>query len=245
MPYGGGEPYALQVTTFVLVHGAFHGAWCWDRLTPLLERAGHDVVAIDLAMDDNSATFDAYADVACAAIEGCGDDVVLVGHSYGGHVTPLVAARRPARHLVYLCAYVPDIGRSLIDQLGDEPVMLQPACYAGLELDGQSRVVWTNREVARALMYADCDEASAQAAIERLRPQATYATTVPCSLSEFPNVSCTSIICTDDRLVGAEWAKRVARDRLSADLIELPGSHSPFLSRPSALADVLLEVAAK
>jgi hypothetical protein len=62
-------------------------------------------------------------------------------------------------------------------------------------------------------------------------------------LPEFPSVSCTYVVRSDDQLVGPEWSKRIARDRLGADLIELPGSHSPLLSRPSALADVLLRTA--
>jgi pimeloyl-ACP methyl ester carboxylesterase len=157
------------VTTFALVHGAWHGAWCWERLTPILQQAGHDVVAMDLPIEDCSASFDTYADVVCVALDECDDDVVLVGHSLGGQIIPLVAARRAVRHWAYLCAYVPDIGRSLADQLGDEPDMLNPACYAGLKTDTQSRVAWADSALARTLMYADCDEPTAEAAINRLR----------------------------------------------------------------------------
>ena len=74
---------------------------------------------MDLPCDDGTASFDTYADVVRAALEGYGDDVVLIGHSLGGHTIPLVASRRPVRRLVYLCAVVPDIGRSLFDQLQD------------------------------------------------------------------------------------------------------------------------------
>jgi pimeloyl-ACP methyl ester carboxylesterase len=231
------------VTTFALVHGAWHDAWCWHRVTPLLQGAGHDVVAMDLPIDDVAASFDTYADVVCAAIEGCGDDVVLVGHSLAGTIIPLVAARRPVRHLVYLCAYAADIGRSLADQLAAEPEMLNPAAYPGLKNDALSRVTWVDFGLVRELVYADCDDVTVQAAIEHLRPQATRGYAVPCSLAEFPEVSCTSVLCVDDRMLGREWAERVARNRLSADLIELPGSHSPFLSQPSTLADVLIQVA--
>ena len=108
----------------------------------LLQQAGHGVVAMDLPIEDNSATFDTYADVVCAALDGCSDDLILVGHSYAGSVIPLVAARRAVRHLVYVCAYVPDIGRSLADQLSDEPELVNPACYQALKADAQSRMVW-------------------------------------------------------------------------------------------------------
>lgn len=237
-------PYYHRMTTFALVHGAWHGAWCWELLIPLLQQAGHDVIAMDLPGDDGSASFDTYADVVCAALDGRDDNVLLVGHSLGGCTVPLVAARRPVRHLVYLCAAVPDIGRSLADQLRDEADMLNPLCYAGLsEPDAQLRRTWVDLEIARALLFADCDEPLAEAALNRLGPQATYPYTVPFPLAEFPAVRCTSVVCTEDQNFGPEWSKRTARDRLGAELIELPGSHSLFLSRPSALADVLLRLA--
>jgi hypothetical protein len=56
------------MTTFALVHGAWHGAWCWERLAPLLQQAGHDVVAPELPSEDGSADFDAYADLVCTAL---------------------------------------------------------------------------------------------------------------------------------------------------------------------------------
>jgi pimeloyl-ACP methyl ester carboxylesterase len=231
------------MATFALVHGGWHGAWCWELLTPLLQRAGHAVVTMDLPCDDSTASFDTYADVVCAALEGCGDDVVLVGHSLGGHTIPLVASRRPVRHLVYLCAAVPDIGRSLFDQLLDDPRPMNPDCRKGLDRDAQKRRVWVDLNVARDLLYADCDEQTVEAAFRRLRPQADYPQKYPLSLSEFPSVPCSYVVCTEDRMIFPEWSKRVARDRIGADLIELPGSHSPMLSRPSVLADVLLGIA--
>lgn len=224
------------MTTFGLVHGA----WCWELLAPLLQQEGHDVVAMDLPCDDASASFEIYADVVCAALNACDEDVVLVEHSLGGPTVALVAARRPVRHLVYLCAAVPDIGRSIFD----EPDMVNPLYVQGLsEPDAQNRTTWIDFEIARALICADCDDSTAQAALNRLRPQARYPSTLPFPLSEFPTVSCTSVVCTDDQFVRPDWSRRVARDRIGAELIELPGSHSPFLSRPSALADVLLRLA--
>jgi pimeloyl-ACP methyl ester carboxylesterase len=229
------------VTTFALVHGAWHGAWCWERLAPLLHEAGHDVVAMDLPSEDGAATFDTYADVVCAALDGH-DDVLLVGHSYNGNTIPLVAARRPVRHLVYLCAMVPDIGRSVFDQMSDELEMLNPVAYEqGLsEPDEQLRQVWIDLNLACAMFYGDCDEPTTKAAIDRLRPQSAYPALQPFSLTEFPAVPTTYVVCSDDQILRPEWSRHTARQRLGADLIELPGDHSPFYSRPSVLADVLL-----
>jgi pimeloyl-ACP methyl ester carboxylesterase len=137
------------MTTFALVHGAWHGAWCWELLAPVLRQAGHDVVAMDLPIESGSASFDTYTDVVCSALQGRDGDVVAVRHSYGGMVIPSVAARRPVRHLVYVCAGIPDIGRSLADQLRDEPDMFNRAAYEGFKLDAQSRYVWVDSALAR------------------------------------------------------------------------------------------------
>ena len=67
------------MTTFALVHGGYHGSWCWDLLTPLVQQAGHEVVTTDLPLEDSSATFDTYADVVCTALDDRDGDVVLVG----------------------------------------------------------------------------------------------------------------------------------------------------------------------
>jgi hypothetical protein len=61
-------------------------------------------------------------------------------------------------------------------------------------------------------------------------------------LTEHPAVRCTSVVCSEDRVVNSDWSKRTARD-IGADIVELPGSHSPFLSRPASVADVLLRIA--
>ena len=233
------------MTIFALVHGAWHGSWYWGKVAPLLQRAGHDVVAPELPSDDGSADFDTYADVMCRALRGC-DDVVVVGHSLGGPTATLVAARRPVRHLVYLCAVVPEAGLSLVEQ-GLEQVTMEFAngWVNGLsEPDEQGRTVWVDFEFVRKVFYADCDEPTVTAAIDHLRPQAAYPWTLPCSLTEPPSIPCTYVVCAEDRIVAGEWSRRIAH-RIGADIVELPGSHSPLLSRPSAVADVLLQVADK
>jgi pimeloyl-ACP methyl ester carboxylesterase len=223
--------------------GAWHGSWCWELLIPLLESAGHDVVAMDLPCEDTAADFTTYAEIVCRALEGCGRDVVLVGHSMGGHTVPLVAARRPVRHLVFLCGLVPEPAKSWAAQFRDSPDIMGPDWNKALSgVDDQCRTAWVDPEWTRALLYADCDEAVAAQAAARLRPQ-VYLGEVPSALTEFPTVSCTSVICEDDQMVNPEWSKRIARN-IDAAIVELPGSHSPFLSRPSAVAEVLLGIEA-
>jgi pimeloyl-ACP methyl ester carboxylesterase len=232
---------APLVATFALVHGAWHGAWCWERLTPELEARGHSVVAMDLPSDDPAATFETYADVVAAALETEPEgEVVLVGHSLAGLTIPLVAARGRVSRLVYLCALVPIPARSFLEQLASEEEMLNRAYLAGMsEPDGDGRRGWADEGLARDFLFADCDEPATQAALGRLRPQAQAPYVAPCPLDAFPAIPATYVVCSEDRLVNPDWSRRVARERLNADLVELPGSHSPFLSRPAELAEVL------
>lgn len=194
---------------------------------------------MDLPSDDRSATFDTYADVVCGELNGH-DDVVLVGHSLAGLTIPLVAARLPVRHLVYVCALIPDIGRSFFDQMRGDTAMLNPDYSVGLGASEEDCRAWVDDEAARRHLFGDCDETTAKAAIAQLRPQALLPYRMPYSLDAHPVVASTYVLCTDDLIVNPEWSRRVARERLGAELTQLPGSHSPFLSRPQALADVLL-----
>jgi pimeloyl-ACP methyl ester carboxylesterase len=226
------------VTTFALVHGAWHGAWCWERVVPELAARGHRAITMDLPCEDPTATFSTYADVVCDAVGD--EDIVLVGHSLAGLTIPLVAARRPVTRLVFLCALVPQPGRSFAQQTQDEDDMLGKDYAVGLsELDQEGRRRWVDESAAHTFLFADCDARTATAAFERLRPQAVAAYSVPCPLDELPSVPATYVLCTEDRLVMPDWSRRAAGPRLGADLVELPGSHSPSLSRPGELAAVL------
>jgi hypothetical protein len=228
------------VTTFALVHGAWHGAWCWERLAPLLEARGHRSVAPDLPCDDPAATFDDYADVVVRALAGADDDVVVVGHSLAGHTIPLVAARRPVRRLVFLCALIAAPGVSFADQLRAEPDMFVAGYERGLAPpDKERRRVWDDYAVARETMFPDCSETHAAAAFARLRPQASAPYGKPCSLDAMPAVPSTYVLAAEDRIVSPEWGRRAAPQRLGVEPLELPGDHSPYLARPEALADLL------
>jgi hypothetical protein len=107
------------------------------------------------------------------------------------------------------------------------------------ERDAEGRRTWIDNEIACHHLYGDCDGETASAALERIRPQATNPYRLPCSLAELPAVASTYVVCTEDRMVNAVWSRRIARERLGAEVVEMPGSHSPFLSRPKALAELL------
>jgi pimeloyl-ACP methyl ester carboxylesterase len=229
------------MATFVLVHGAWHGPWCWERLIPELGKLGHRSIPVELPAEDATATFDSYADIVAATIDAETDEEpVLVGHSLAGLTIPLAAAMRPIRHLVFLCALIPEPGKSFVDQLAVEPEMLLPDYVKGLsEPDAQNRTQWIDFEIARESLYPDCDPADARAAFDRLRPQGRAGYSQPCPLAALPDVPTTYVCCTDDALVNPAWGRVAPKQRLGVDPVLLPGSHSPFLSRPADVAEVL------
>jgi pimeloyl-ACP methyl ester carboxylesterase len=227
---------------FVLVHGAYHGAWCWDFLTPELERLGHRVVTVDLPISDPSLGAADYA----RAIEDALDpdtEPVLVGHSMTGLVIPLVAARRPIRRLVFLAAFLPSPGKSVSDQRSVEHIDagLPPVHVEWTDLGDD---VWMiGPRTATELFFHDAPPAVARWAMQRLRPQSYRVLTEITPLTTWPDVECRSIVCRDDRAINPVWVRSAARDRLGVQAIELGGGHSPFLTRPSELARLLDSIA--
>lgn len=227
---------AGPMATFGLVHGVCAGAWCWDLLTPHLEEAGHRVIAVDLPSDDPKATFSDYANAVDAALGATTDEIVLVGHSLAGFTIPLVAARRPVRELVFLCATIPIPGASVAER-GVDWRAIDSADWQVDNGDGSFSIT---PEGFRLHVAPDADPAVAAEAAARLRPQFLTPFMERCPLDAIPDVARRYILCRDDHLVSPDWSRRVAPERLGVVPIELPGSHSPMASRPGELAEVLL-----
>jgi hypothetical protein len=148
---------------------------------------------MDLPVDDSSQSFEDYADVVCDSVTDVdGDELAVVRHSLAGQAVPLVAARRPIRRLVYLCAMPPIPGKSFAQQMADEAEMLDPDYPKGLgEKDSDGRRAWVDLELARFHLFGDYDSETVTSAFARLRPQAPHPYRVPCSLAVMPAVPAT------------------------------------------------------
>lgn len=227
---------------FALVHGGQLGAWEFDLLVPELRSHGHSTVAVDLPIGDPSAGAREYAAVVARALEHVETDVVLVGHSMGGLVIPLVAAQRSVRKLVFVCAGYPEPGRSHMEVRREQPgesVSAGPA--SAWEQPGDSHLL--PRELARAMFFHDCPPDVQDWALARMRPQSRKPLREKTPLDAWPDVPRTLIIASGDRCIPPESARLTARRLFNEAPIELPGGHCPALSRPRELANLLEESA--
>ena len=235
------------MSTFALIHGAWHGAWCWERLLPELERRGHRAVAVDLPCDDPSVTIMDNAKRVVDSLAGSDgvaddDDVVVVGHSLGGITAAVVPLLRPVRRMVLLAALVPRPGRSLHEVMRSEPDTTTEEFDAVPRHIGEGGAVTWDPEVAARFFYRACDPDTARWAAARLRTQVWTTSRERCPLEQWPDCELVSIVCTEDELLRPEWSRRIARDVLGVEPIELPGGHFPMLSIPAPLAGALTSV---
>jgi pimeloyl-ACP methyl ester carboxylesterase len=219
--------------TIVLVHGAWHGSWCWQRVIPSLEKRGVPTLAVDLPSVGAApgAGTDLSADAARveSVLQGVSGPVVLCGHSYGGMVISRVAAQNVAR-LVYLCAFMPLEGQSLVAAGGGKQAPWIQMLEGGLMLPDPSRT--------GELFYGDCAADVQEWARSRIRPQASATTLEPVAHPSWRNIPSTYVVCTQDRAMPVE-AQRNGFAPRATEVVELESSHSPFLSQPQVVADLL------
>lgn len=227
---------------FLLIHGSCHGAWCWRDVIPELAALGHSARAIDMPShgDDPTplagVTLDSCRDAILAAAT---PDTIILGHSWGGY--PISAAAEAApdamRGLIYLCAYVPISGLSMVDmrkRAARQPLM--PAVRRAP--DGVS-MTFDPAQVP-ALFYHDCPAEAVDYAMARLCPQAIRPQATPLTVTDrFASVPKAYIRCLDDRAIPPEYQQEMTRDWPEGTVYTLPTSHSPFFSDPAGLAALL------
>lgn len=217
--------------TVVLVHGAWHGGWCWDKVAQRLDAAGVASIALDLPMTS-------LADdvgVVRAALDTVGTPITLCGHSYGGVVISEAGEHPNVRHLVYLCAFALDAGRSAASSVDDQ--LPDTDLGDAFRIDDQGFAT-LDREGARRSFYSDCDPAEADTALDRLRPIALACLTDSTTTAAWRTTASTYVVCTNDQAVHPAL-QRVLAQRCT-NVLEWPTGHSPFLSRPELVADLLI-----
>jgi hypothetical protein len=218
---------------FVFLHSTGEGAAGWDRLARALAERGSTAHAVELPNDPDLPAA-GYAELIRRQVGAIVRPVVLA-HSGSGPLLPAAARALQARRQVWLAAWVPDPAATFAEEVdADAEVAFNP------EWIGKDPV--EDDAVAAAFLYHDCDEATLEWALSTRRlfvPRAVYDERISLA-QEIPS---TYIVAGDDRTIRPEWQRRMARERLKVEPIEIPTGHCPNVSLPGALAEILIEVA--
>jgi predicted alpha/beta hydrolase family esterase len=204
---------------FVLVHGAWHGGWCFGELAEALRARGHAVSAPDLPSDTVGLDQRDYA-----AVIGPQPDAIVLGHSLGAQTVGHVEAQRR----LYLGGVLPVVDRAS-EAFTDS--------FGGFVRDDQGRSYWPDAETAATRLFADCSRARADWAFARLRPQAPF-DAIRTSLGPDDVVLATM----HDAAIDPGWQVATAQ-AYGARVIEVDAGHFAFFTQPEELADVLSSLA--
>ena len=235
------------MSSFVLVHGASHGAWCWKKIIPLLLQEGHTVVAPDLpghGQDKTpiaSITLKAYTDRVCEVLDDQTERVILVGHSMGGIVVTQVGEYRPEKikRIVYLSAIVPANGESWFQSI-------QEIYDSSLIVVADDKSYYSYKdELVEDLFYGDCSEDDISFAKSNIVPQpmGPVAESIQITEEKYGSIPRVYIECLRDKTLIPAFQKKMYTIVPCEQIISMDTSHSPFLSAPEGLARHLLSFA--
>ncbi len=238
-------PPVAAATPILLVHGAWHGAWCWASLQAELDRRAIPSQAVDLPGHgvSTAALADLYTDAQLVAdvLARCPEPPVLVGHSYGGAVVTEAAVRSPGgvAHLVYLAAFALDEGETVMT-LTNTPPPAESALATAMTILDDGTAVLADPTTAAAALYGNCPAPAIAAAIPRLCPQPLATFGQPITGPARHGIPSTYVRCLQDRAIDPGHQAVMAARCDTA--IDLDTDHSPFLSMVAETADILERV---
>ncbi len=234
-------------STIVLVHGAWADATAWQAVVPLLKAQGHEVIAVNLPGHGSDGTsfasisLQSYVDAVKNAI-GDRKNVILVGHSMAGLVISQVAEEIPGqiKELVYLAAYLPQNGESLLSLAKQDP-----DSHVGkyLQIDQANGSANIAKDGVIDVFAADAPAQVGEYIANNIKPEplAPLATPVTLTDGKFGRVKKAYIHTADDHAVSLTLQKTMVKNNGNVSKeYSLPSSHTPFISMPDKLAAILL-----
>jgi pimeloyl-ACP methyl ester carboxylesterase len=214
----------------VLVHGAWHGSWAWDRLLPVLAERGWTASAVDLPSSGSGAGVLADGEVLHERLDATDAPKIVVGHSYGGTVVTQAGAHDSVVGLAYICAARPDIG----DVVWTDPHSPEEVPY-WIRVDDEASASFA--EDSKKILYNDCPDDVTAAAQARLRGQSLASFLEPVTAAAWRHRPYAYLICEIDQCVPAAAQEDLAAG--AGHIERLEASHSPFMSRPGEVEEFL------
>lgn len=232
----------------ILVHGSWHGAWCWEKIGPVLAQAGHTVFAPDLpghGHDKTSIrtiTMDSYVNCILHYLHSCDGKVMLVGHSMAGIVISEVAERLPEKisHLVYVAGFLPQNGESLMSLAKlQKPTKIT----APINIVSEEQAIYLPIDAMRPFAYHQSDDNLFESlkSLFCVEPFNPWIHPVKISSERFGTVPRNYIVCEDDKAIHLSSQERMLA-HTSCQVYRLATDHSPFYSDPQGLAEILLSL---
>jgi len=240
---------AGKINTYVLVHGAWQAPYVWDVVKANLERQGNKVVVIELPGhgNDNTAahtlSIDVYRDKVVDAINKVEGKVILAGHSMGGMVITSVAEKIPARisKLVYIGAFVPASGQSLL-----ELSQMDAGSKLGASLSESEDRLTLNVKAADlvGLFIPDgtADDKHRVTTNYRPEPSIPFTSKVTFTAANFGAVEKVYIKTENDIVISPAFQDQMIAKAGVKTVYSVPAGHSPFLAKPAAVSDLLLQI---
>lgn len=240
---------SVIVSIYVLIHGAFHGGWAWEKIIPLLEKEGHKVIAPDLPGHgkDNTPvsdiTLQAYTDTVCNILDSQSEPVILAGHSLGGISISQAAEARPekVRTLVYLAALLQRNGESSTEIMSGDTESVAPQ---NIIMSEDKSTISMPIEAYREVSYNGCSDEDVAWAAPFLVPEPTAPMSTPIRITEgrFGRVPRVYIETLRDNGVTPSLQKKMYTALPCQRVITMNTDHSPFMSAPQELAAHLLAI---
>ena len=238
------------MATLVLVHGGWAAGWVWERVLPLLAADGHRVVAPDLpghgddAMPAAEIGLDTYVARVAEVVDAQPEPVVLVGHSSGGVIVTQAAEVEPERirRLVYVSAYLPADGQTLLD-LGqtDHDQLVLP----NLEFAPDGITVTVKPEAVRDALFSDCSVTDYERYLARVKPEPLVVAGTPVKVTpeRFGRVPRAYVECLHDRGISIDLQRRMHAAVPCDEVVSMETGHMPMYAAPEMLATHLVALA--
>lgn len=244
---GGCATMGAKREHFVLVHGQWHGSWCWSKVVPLLTAQGHRVTAIDLPgrggdpKELEKLTPTDYVSAVNRVLDAAPEPVVLVGHSLGGGTISLAGEARPdkIKRLVYLTAFLVPPGKTM----GSIAVSdTQARTSKAVRRDPKTGVSDLDPALVREVFYQDCSDADVALATRLVTAESGAMGRAPIQVTpeRYGRIDRVYIECLQDRAISLSVQRSMVAAMPCSRVHTLDTSHSPFFSNPSGVVRALV-----